>query len=143
VKFVKCDTRVWEDQLAMFKSAVSNSPSKSVDIVIANAGITGPDPLYAMADPSTEPEKPDLRIINTNLIGVAYTLKLGLHYLRAQPEGEGRDRCFIFKGSIAGILDQPGSFQYSTSKWGLRGLMNSLRRTSWMEGIRVNYVGPW
>jgi NAD(P)-dependent dehydrogenase (short-subunit alcohol dehydrogenase family) len=77
------------------------------------------------------------------MIGAIYTFKLGQHYLRAQPEGEGRDRCFIFKGSVAGLLDQPGSFQYSAAKFGLRGLMRSARRTSWQEGIRVAYVAPW
>ena len=46
-------------------------------------------------------------------------------------------------GEIAYRGDQPGSFQYSASKFGLRGLMRSARRTSWQEGIRVAYVGPW
>jgi short chain dehydrogenase len=66
-----------------------------------------------------------------------------MHYFRAQPESPDRDRCFIIKGSIAGLLDQPGSWQYSTSKFGLRGLYRSMRHTTWQEGIRVNYVGPW
>ena len=38
--FVKCDIRSWEDQLAMFETAKSRSPAKSVDVVIANAGIS-------------------------------------------------------------------------------------------------------
>ncbi len=32
----------------MFKQAVANSPAKSCDIVIANAGVSGPDDVYAM-----------------------------------------------------------------------------------------------
>jgi NAD(P)-dependent dehydrogenase (short-subunit alcohol dehydrogenase family) len=43
--FVKCDVRRWEDQVAVFKSAVANSPHKNVDIVIANAGILREDSL--------------------------------------------------------------------------------------------------
>ena len=70
-------------------------------------------------------------------------MKLAMHYFRVKPEAEAHDRCFIFKGSIAGLIDQPASWQYSTSKFGLRGLMRSVRRTSWSEGIRVNYVAPW
>jgi NAD(P)-dependent dehydrogenase (short-subunit alcohol dehydrogenase family) len=96
-----------------------------------------------MIDPKGEPTEPKLRILQINLIGVLYTLKLALHYFRVHPEAETRDRCFIFKGSIAGLLDQPGSWQYSTSKFGLRGLMRTMRRTSWSEGIRVNLVAPW
>ncbi|KIW15898.1 hypothetical protein PV08_05948 [Exophiala spinifera] len=143
VQFVKCDATSWDDQVAMFKLAVANSPAKSCDIVVANAGITGPDEIFALEDPSTEPTKPQLRILNLNLVGAMYTFKLGQHYLRAQPESADRDRCFIFKGSVAGLLDQPGSFQYSASKFGLRGLMRSARWTSWQEGVRVNYVAPW
>jgi NAD(P)-dependent dehydrogenase (short-subunit alcohol dehydrogenase family) len=37
---VKCDISIWEDQVHMFKTAIANSPHKSVDIVIANAGIS-------------------------------------------------------------------------------------------------------
>jgi NAD(P)-dependent dehydrogenase (short-subunit alcohol dehydrogenase family) len=94
-------------------------------------------------DVSKEPVQPDLRIININLIGVFYTAKLAMHYFRVQPEGENRDRCLIIKGSLAGFLDQPGTPQYNASKFGGRGLMRSLRRTSWQQGIRVNYIAPW
>ena len=38
--FVLCDIRSWEDQKAMFETAKKNSPSHSVDVVIANAGIS-------------------------------------------------------------------------------------------------------
>lgn len=38
--FVKCDIRNWEDQVKLFETAKSKSPSNSVDIVVANAGIS-------------------------------------------------------------------------------------------------------
>lgn len=38
--FVKCDIRDWEEQKNMFETAKKQSPSNSVDIVIANAGIS-------------------------------------------------------------------------------------------------------
>lgn len=164
MQFVKCDTTSWTDQLHMFKRAVAHSPEKSCDVVMANASVSGADELFALegrtrpspwvscgyiwltedaVDPKSEPTEPKLRIPQINLVGVIYTLKLALHYFCAQPEADSRDRCFIFKGSIAGLLDQPGSWQYSTSKFGLRGLMRTVRRTSWSEGIRVNLVAPW
>lgn len=40
VAFVKCDIRSWEDQIKLFETAKNRSPNKSVDIVIANAGIS-------------------------------------------------------------------------------------------------------
>lgn len=38
--FVQCDIRSWDQQKVMFETAKSRSPSNSVDIVIANAGIS-------------------------------------------------------------------------------------------------------
>ncbi|KAK5406534.1 hypothetical protein LTR90_010378 [Exophiala xenobiotica] len=143
VQFIKCDATSWDDQLNMFKQAIAHSPAKSCDIVVANAGISGPDEVFELGDPASEPTRPSLPILQLNLVGAFYTFKLGQHYLRVQPEGPERDRCFIFKGSLAGLLDQPGSFQYSASKFALRGLMRSARWTSWQAGIRVNYIAPW
>ena len=75
------------------------------------------------------------------MIGVIYTVKLAIHYLARN--GEGNDRVLIMTASIAGYLDQPGSPQYCASKWGVRGLMRSLRRTMPMMGMRVNIIAPW
>ncbi|KAM0187501.1 hypothetical protein ACHAPI_011136 [Fusarium lateritium] len=142
-QFIKCDVRVWDDQVVVFEAAVQNSPSKSCDIVVANAGVIGKDDLFSLDDASSEPQKPDLRIIEVNLMGTAYTTKLALHYFRRQPLDADRDRCLILKASLAAYADQPGSPQYNISKWGIRGLMRNFRRTAWKEDIRVNLVAPW
>jgi len=47
VQFVKCDTRNWDEQVDLFKKAKASSPAKSVDVVIANAGVSGPDEIFA------------------------------------------------------------------------------------------------
>ncbi|KAF2020074.1 short chain dehydrogenase reductase [Aaosphaeria arxii CBS 175.79] len=142
-QFVRCDVHVWEDQVSVFEAAVKNSPNQSCDIVIANAGIVGTDDLYSQEDPTQPPIRPNLRILEINLIGMVYTTKLAMHYFRRQPQSSSRDRCLILKGSIAAYADQPGSPQYNASKWGARGLMRNLRRTAWRDGIRVNFVAPW
>lgn len=41
VQFVPCDVLKWADQLHLFKTALEKSPSKTIDIVIANAGKAG------------------------------------------------------------------------------------------------------
>lgn len=38
--FVKCDIREWEDLITLFETARTKSPGNSVDVVIANAGIS-------------------------------------------------------------------------------------------------------
>lgn len=70
-----------------------------------------------------------------------YTAKLAIHYFNRNPEGS--DRCLIMTASLAGYLDQPGSPQYCSSKWGVRGIMRSLRRTMPGMGMRVNIIAPW
>ncbi|KAK2812197.1 hypothetical protein FQN50_001555 [Emmonsiellopsis sp. PD_5] len=39
-QFVKCNITSWDEQVAVFEAAIANSPNKSCDIVIANAGIS-------------------------------------------------------------------------------------------------------
>ncbi|KAK5950368.1 hypothetical protein OHC33_008587 [Knufia fluminis] len=144
VCFVKADTRSWEDQTRMFEAAVTKSPYRSVDIVIANAGVGrgSGDPMMALEDPNTIPTKPSMHIIDINLIGVMYSLKLAIHYFRRSPSSEDRDRLFIFGGSIAGFVDNLSSWEYSTSKFGLRGLMRTVRRQCYHQAIRVAYIAP-
>lgn len=134
----------FKDQLNLFKLALSKSPSQTVDIALANAGINREDDIYVQkTQPDGDPIEPDLSILNTNLIGVMYTAKLALYYFPKCPDGENRDRSLILTGSMASFLDQPRSPQYNASKWGLRGLMRSIRRTGPKENVRVNLIAPW
>ncbi|KIX07556.1 uncharacterized protein Z518_02209 [Rhinocladiella mackenziei CBS 650.93] len=146
VKFVKCNVTVWADQLAVFKTAISSSPSRRVDIVIANAGISGADSVFFNNTEAEEPEEPKLNVINVNLVGVMYTIKLALHYFRRQNalnKGEPLDQVLILQGSLAGYLDLAGVVQYASAKYGLRGVMRALRRSEWQHNIRVAYIAPW
>lgn len=145
VAFVKCDTREWQDQATLFKTAVERSPSHSVDVVFANAGIAGQDPVFHdQSDPTTgEPVKPDLTILETNLIGVMYTTKLALHYFSRHYEFPGRDGCLIVTSSLAGYVDHNGATQYSAAKSGIRGMMRSLRQVMPKQNARVNIIAPW
>ncbi|KPM42344.1 hypothetical protein AK830_g4203 [Neonectria ditissima] len=142
--FVKCDIRDWDQQKAMFETARSRSPNNSVDVVIANAGISrsSGDSLWNLDDPDGEPTKPNLNIVKVNLEGTLYTWKLAVHYFRKQPDTEERDRCFIITGSMVAWIDSPGNWEYTATKYGLRGFMRTARRSSFEQGIRINYVAP-
>ena len=142
VQFVQCDVTSWSDQVSMFKEAVQNSPAKSCDVVVANAGIAGFDPVFEF-DESDEPVEPNLAITKVNIIGPLYTAKLAMHYFVRQPDDSSRDRCLIVKGSLAAYLDLPGAPQYNATKYGMRGLVNCIRRTGWQKNIRVNLIAPW
>ncbi|KAF2095937.1 NAD(P)-binding protein [Rhizodiscina lignyota] len=136
-QFCPCDVTSWDQQLAAFKAAVSKSPHNTVDIVVANAGISGSDPIFQLED-TDEPTEPNLKIIQVDFIGVVYTAKLAMHYFNKQDPS--RDRCLILKSSLAGFLDLPGATSYQSSKFAVRGLMCNLRRAG---RCRVNLVAPW
>ncbi|PMD37857.1 short chain dehydrogenase/ reductase [Hyaloscypha variabilis F] len=144
-QFIKCDILSWDDQVSMFEAAQNNSPHKSVDIVIANAGIgrgTG-DSLFKLDDCNGPPVKPALMIAQVNILGTMYTWKLAAHYFRKQPDDVERDRSFIITGSMGSYTDSPGSWEYTASKHAVKGLMRTVRRSSWSQGIRINVLAPY
>ncbi|KAJ5793867.1 hypothetical protein N7457_000466 [Penicillium paradoxum] len=146
-KFVKCDVTKWEDQVNLFKEAVKFSPTGRISIVAANAGLGGTnDSVWPPELDADEPTKPALRILDVNLTGVIYTTKLAIFHFRRQWVAEPaakHETSLVIGGSLAGYSDMPHLIEYSTSKFGIRGMMRSLRRTEWRFGTRVNYIAPW
>ncbi|PWY91645.1 putative short chain dehydrogenase/ reductase [Aspergillus sclerotioniger CBS 115572] len=143
-KFIPCNATTWDDQVRLFQAAVSLSPTGRISYVVANAGIHRPDEVFQYEQ---EPKKPDLSIIDTNIHGPLYTAKLAAHYFIRQngqtPTPEQEDTCLVLIGSGAAFLDCPRGPQYSASKWAMRGIMHSLRRTTHYYGSRVNVISPW
>lgn len=144
-KFVRCDTTNWNDQAALFSTAVKHSPSGTISYIVANAGVARNDEVFSVD--LEEPQKPRLDITEINLIGTLYTVKLAFHYFVKQngstlSEAQ-EDTCLVLIGSGAAFLDCPRGPQYSASKWAMRGIMHSLRRTAYHYGSRVNVISPW
>ncbi|KZF19308.1 short chain dehydrogenase/ reductase [Xylona heveae TC161] len=146
-KFIRCDTSNWDDQVQLFKEAASFSQTGKIAYVIANAGIHRPDEVYLYSSNDQEPQKPELSVIDVNICGSLYTTKLALHYFMKQngqnPSSVQEDTCLILIGSGAAFLDVPRAPQYCASKWAMRGVMHSLRRTAFYYGSRVNVISPW
>ncbi|KAJ5647978.1 adam [Penicillium lividum] len=146
-KFIKCDTTSWEDQAHLFQEAISFSPTGKISFVVANAGIHRKDEVYSYAGDGKAPQKPDLATIDVNLIGTLYTSKLASHHFikqnGQQPSKSQDDTCLILIGSGAAFLDCPRAPQYCATKWAVRGIMHSLRRTAFFYGSRVNIISPW
>ncbi|KAI8711148.1 hypothetical protein NCS52_01490300 [Fusarium sp. LHS14.1] len=142
--FVKCDVRDWDQQKTVFEEAKRNSPSRGVDVVIANAGISrsSGDSLWNLDDSDGEPTKPNLNIVRVNIDGTFYTWRLAVHYFRKQPVQDDRDRCFIITGSMVAYIDSPANWEYTSTKYALRGFMKTVRRSSHEQNIRINYVAP-
>ncbi|KEF53531.1 uncharacterized protein A1O9_10506, partial [Exophiala aquamarina CBS 119918] len=136
VYFTKCDICSWPDQKTAFKSVVAKSVNNSIDIIVANAGISGDDPLLMNLD--ADVEEPDTRIVQTNLIGTMYTTGLALNHYLLLPEIPPQNKCLILNSSLAGYLDSRPS--YGSAKFGLRAVMRALRH----KGVcQVNIISPW
>ncbi|KFY43575.1 hypothetical protein V495_03872 [Pseudogymnoascus sp. VKM F-4514 (FW-929)] len=144
-KFVKCDVSKWDDQVRLFSEAASFTGK--VDYVVANAGICPEDQVFSFAGKDKEPTEPNLKAIDVNLKGTLYTTKLAMHYFIKQngekPSPQQEDTCLVLIGSGAAFLDCPRGPVYPSTKWGVRGIMHTLRRTAFYHGTRVNLISPW
>ncbi|KAF2093124.1 NAD(P)-binding protein [Rhizodiscina lignyota] len=152
--FVKCDVRDWQEQVDLFNEALKLSPHKGIDVVVANAGIAGPDPLITPTlDGSDAPKKPNFKIVDINLYGVLYTSYLGLYWLARNPGSKSahtssdpqqkRDRHLLLIGSVASLLPIAGQPLYGASKHAVLGLFRALRSSAFVSGVRVNMLCPY
>lgn len=156
IHFIYCDVTDWQSQVTLFKEASRLSPHGGIDCVVANAGIAGKEPLHDTNKKLdvAEPKKPNLAVLNVNLVGVVYTTYLALWWLErnpgskpcavgTDPAANKRDRHILLVGSIASlgpIVSQP---LYGVSKHGVLGLFRTLRASAMLEGVRVNAIFPY
>src|SRR5579875_2871092 len=100
-----------------------------IDVLVNAAGI-GSSPSFS---DSTDAEIE--RVLAVNLLGAARTMHAVIPVMRAQRSGT-----IVNIGSIAGESGVMGV--YSASKFGLRGLNDSIRRELRSEGISVTLIQP-
>ncbi|MEK9968337.1 MAG: SDR family oxidoreductase [Ferrovibrio sp.] len=100
-----------------------------IDIVFANAGITGATPLGAGKLEVFE------QVLRTNVTAVFFTVQAALPHLN-----DGAS--IILNGSVMSQLGSPGSSAYAASKAGVRGMSRVLASELAPRGIRVNVVSP-
>ncbi|KAI7520974.1 hypothetical protein KC331_g19976, partial [Hortaea werneckii] len=82
----RTDVTDWQSQLAAFKTAIQLSSSKTLDIVVSCAGLTGPsffhEPTFHQTSESGDPLPPSTRLLDINLTGAMYTTSLAMHFFR-------------------------------------------------------------
>ncbi|WP_342361709.1 SDR family NAD(P)-dependent oxidoreductase [Terrarubrum flagellatum] len=104
-----------------------------IDILVASAGITGPN--TTVADYPVEEWK---RVIDINLNGLFYCNRAVIPHMKANG-GYGR---IVNIASIAGKEGNPNASAYSASKAAVIGLTKSLGKELATTDIRVNCVTP-
>lgn len=152
LNYVSTNVTDWQSQVNAFKSALNFSDSKSIDIVVAAAGVGG-QPFITDAEepPSLDKDPPPPRSadlnIDVNAKGVYYTSKLAQHYFALPPSSQIGStpelrKCLVVISSLAGYLEL-NSADYTASKWAIRGLFRSTRSKMEDLGYRVNLIAPW
>jgi NAD(P)-dependent dehydrogenase (short-subunit alcohol dehydrogenase family) len=101
----------------------------SLDIVFANAGISGPTPLGGTTAAAFE------AILRTNLTAVFLTVQAALPLMSAGGS-------IVLNGSVMRELGSAGSAAYSASKAGVTGMAKVFATELVQRGIRVNTVIP-
>ncbi|MBU0529053.1 SDR family NAD(P)-dependent oxidoreductase [bacterium] len=115
------------------KNAIDNfiSESGGIDIVIANAGISGNVKLKNGNSDEIN------RMLLTNILGVTNTILPTLPTMIKQQSGR-----VVVVSSIAGFRGLPGRSGYSASKAAVRFLANSWRSSFMNDGITFTTICP-
>lgn len=120
------------------EAAVDRAMARSVatlgglDILVASAGITGPN------RPAADYSGADWRkVIDVNLNGLFYCNRAAVRAMQHHDYGR-----IVNVASIAGKEGNPNAPAYSASKAGVIGLTKSLGKELATTGIRVNCVTP-
>ena len=126
----RCDVTDFEDQERLVQAALDRFGR--IDVPFANAG-------FGAKRGFTE-EDPDFwrQMVLTNVLGVAFTIRATLPHVRERGTGH-----YVLTSSVAGRRALPGSL-YSSTKWAVTGMGESLRQELRAAGsrVRVTVVEP-
>jgi NADP-dependent 3-hydroxy acid dehydrogenase YdfG len=124
----RCDVTEWEDQEAFVAAAIERFGQ--IDAVFANAGFG--------AKRGFLEETPEQwrSMVLTNVLGVAYSIRAALPHFKERNGGH-----FLLTSSVAGRRALPGSL-YSSTKWAVCGMGESLRQEVADTPIKVTLIEP-
>ncbi|MET1016947.1 MAG: glucose 1-dehydrogenase [Leifsonia flava] len=120
------DEAAWERVVAASVAAFG-----SLDVLVNNAGIANAAPIEHLTLAKWN------AVIAVNLTGVFLGCRAVVPQMKAQGSGS-----IINISSVEGMRGSPGLHGYTASKFGVRGLSQSLAVELGASGIRVNSVHP-
>lgn len=126
---VQCDVTSTESVEAAF--ATIEAKFGTVEVAIANAGITKDKLLVRMADEDIDD------VLNTNLVGA---IRVARRATRAMTQV--RSGRIIFVSSVVALMGSAGQVNYAASKSGLVGAARSLAREIGSRGVTINVIAP-
>jgi NADP-dependent 3-hydroxy acid dehydrogenase YdfG len=125
---VRCDVTDYDDQERMVDRVLDRYGR--IDSVLANAGVGGEPGGFSGA-----PVESWRTMVETNVLGVAYTLRACLEAVKA---AHGH---VLLTGSVAGRRTLEGSM-YSATKWAVSAIGYGLREELKGTGVRVTLIEP-
>ena len=125
---LRCDVTDFSDQQRMVESVLDHYGR--IDAVFANAGTGG-----APGGFSSAPVESWKKMVEVNILGVAYTLRATLGELK---KARGH---VVLTGSVAGRRTLAGSM-YSATKWAVSAIGYGLREEIKGSGVRVTLLEP-
>jgi short-subunit dehydrogenase len=112
-------------------AAAAQAYPGGIDVLVNNAGINRFDLLDRQSDQDLE------AVVNTNLLAPMLLTQKLLPLLRQ------RQRAIVLNvGSIVGSIGMPGQVAYCSSKFGIHGFSEALRRELQGSSVKVLYVAP-
>lgn len=130
VTAVRTDTTDEAQVAALMDTAVDRHGS--LDVLVANAGIS--EPKVPIHDLDVETWR---KIVDINLTGTALCFKHALRHMSAAGSGS-----VVALSSILGLVGQANSTSYSATKAGVANLVRSAGLSYADRGIRVNAAAP-
>jgi NADP-dependent 3-hydroxy acid dehydrogenase YdfG len=125
---LRCDVTSWEDQQALVATALERYGR--LDAFLANAGFGAK---RGFLEESVEHWK---AMIDTNVLGVALSIRAALAHFREQGRGH-----VLLTSSVAGRRILPGSL-YSATKWAVTAMGEALRAEVADSDIKVTLIEP-
>ena len=125
---LRCDVTDWDDQQRIVKDTVERFGR--MDAFFANAGFGG---ARGFLEDTVEHWH---AMVETNVYGCALSIRAALTHFREQNAGH-----MLLTGSVAGRRAIPGSL-YSSTKWAVTGMGESLRAEVADTPMRVTLIEP-
>lgn len=122
------DREAWDVALEAFSTAAGGR----IDVVFNNAGIGHGGPL------SEQPAEEIEQLLAVNMKGVLFGAQAAYPHLKKTAPGS----VLLNTASLAGIIGAPNLSAYCATKWGVRGLTESLDAEWAADGIKVASLCP-